>query len=247
MRRLLLGIALGATLAAPAARAQCSSTGGDCPSTFNVTVPTLPSVTGAPVLDIDAVIQDTGAALIHNPNARVFVTVLGGGPDGGGTVLLPDGGTDFSGTPLTAPLSLATFGSNGGVFTSIWDGGAPLFLGDNVLIVSALKPSGARADSVPRTVRFQPVTGGGDGGTPPSTDGGTILDGGTTPDGGTITDGGCTGTGPDGGPICGVTGSALSTASDSGGCSTAAGGPPSFLLMALAVMLAGAGRRAMRS
>ena len=231
MRGFLVGIAIATALASTGARADCSDGGSsNCQPGFSVTVGTLPSSTTAPLLEIDAVIQDNGAALIQNPNAFVFVTVSGDGADGGGVFLEPDGGFGTSPGPFTAPLTLESFTKDGGIFTSSWDGGAALFLGTNTIVVSAVRP-GVRADSVPQLVL---LTVGS-------------ADAGTTPDGGSGGGGGTTDAGflPDGGPAAGAGLHLASASGASGGCTTA-GGPPSFLLMALAVMLAGLARGAMR-
>ena len=71
----------------------------------------IPTITVAPLLDIDAVVQDHGAVFVKNPNTSVFVTVTGSGADGGAPVL-PDGGVSTSGY-LVAPLTLVNFGSDG--------------------------------------------------------------------------------------------------------------------------------------
>jgi len=240
MRGSLVGITIATALASTGARADCNDGGASsdgCQPTFSVTVNALPSATSAPLLEIDAVIQDDGAALIHNPNTMVFVTIRGDGADGGGVILEPDGGFGTSPGPFVAPLALGTFTKDGGVFTSNWDGGASLFLGSNTVVVSAMKP-GAQVDSVPQIVLLK--VGSADAGTNP--DGGSGGGGGTVPDGGPTPDGGFL---SDGGSVAGAGLHLASTAGESGGCSTT-GGPPSFLLMALAVMLAGLGRRAMR-
>jgi len=233
MRGSLVGIALATALASTGARADCNDGGSsdDCQPRFSVSVNALPSVTAAPLLEIDAIIQDNGAALIHNPNAAVFVTVSGDGADGGGVFLEPDGGFGTSPGPFVAPLVLGSFTKDSGVFTSNWDGGASLFLGSNAVVVSAVKPSGTRVDSVPQIVFLTPNTGSGDAGS-------------TQPDAGAPSDAGTTS--PDGGPtFAAALHAATGGGESSAGCTTA-GGPPSFLLMALAVMLAGLARGAMR-
>jgi len=249
MRAPLALIAVATTLVAASARAECESdesggtSDGRCRPVFTVTVPQLPQGTGAPLLEIDAIIQSNGAVFAKGKGA-VFVTVRGPGDAGGGVLVLPDGGTDPSfDRPFTAPLSLANYSVDAGVFTTFFDGGTSLFLGDNAISVSAVKPSGARFDSAPQMVRldlsFDGGSAGSDGG---PTGGGTGSDGGTTGGG---TDGGFL---PDGGPVNGVSAALVGLASSDSvqGCSTTGGGPPSFLLMALAVMLAGLGRSAMR-
>jgi uncharacterized protein (TIGR03382 family) len=252
MRRYLLAIALGTTLTTTGARAQCQDAGnplqdGGCGPAFTVTVGPLPSITGVPLLDIDAIVQDDGSIIGRGPAAggTVLVTVRGPSAVGGGTLVLPDGGTDPTfDRPFTAPLSLGTYGVDAGVFTSYWDGGTSLFLGDNTITVTAVEPAGAQVVSAPQLVKLDLSFDGGsadaglDGGS--GGDAGVGPDGGVTPDGGLSTDAGQTS--PDAGVLAG--GGAGS--SNTEGCSTAAGGPPSFLLMALAVMLAALGRRAMR-
>lgn len=242
MRLHLVAMSLGVTLAAGVARAQCQDGGflpdGGCGRpALTVTMAGLPQITGAPVLDIDATIQDDGSIIPRGPGAggTVFVTVRGPGPSGGGQLIQPDGGVDLSyvDRPFTAALSLVGYSSDGGVFTSIWDGGTSLFLGDNTIFVSATQPLGAHADSAPQMVRLDL---GFDGGTSP--DGGVVPDGGTGSDAGQSGDGGQNG--PDAGAPAGGAGAPTQ------GCSTSPAGPPSFLLMALAVMLAALGRRAMR-
>jgi uncharacterized protein (TIGR03382 family) len=228
MRGSLVGIAIATALASTGARADCNDAGASpdgCRPGFSVALGALPSVTGAPLLEIDAVIQDNGATLIQNPNAAVFVTVRGDGADGGGVILQPDGGFGTSPGPFIAPLSVGTFTSDGGVFASSWDGGASLFLGSNTIVVSAVKPSGERADSAPQIVRLTPSFDGG------GADAGTTTDGGFFPDGGPASQAALRAEAPVG--------------ESSQGCTTT-GGPPSFLLMALGVIFAGLGRRAMR-
>jgi uncharacterized protein (TIGR03382 family) len=243
MRQLLFFLVVSTTLATSSARAECQDGGVDCQPATSVTVSGLPTITAAPLLDIDAVVQDHGAVFVKNPNTSVFVTVSGSSADGGAPVL-PDGGVSTSGS-LVAPLTLVGFGSDGGVFAAAFAGLTPLFLGDNTIIVSAVRPPGTRFDSAPQLVRLDPSFNGGpsDGGA--ASDGGS--GGGTTPDGGVVTDGGGGGgTLPDGGVQS--SGAALVLAAgDSGGCSTTSSGPPSFFLMALTVMLAALGRRGMRS
>jgi hypothetical protein len=232
MRGSLVGITIALALASTGARADCNDGGSSsdgCRPGFSVTVSALPSVTTAPLLEIDAVIQDNGAALTQNPNAEVFVTVSGDGADGGGVFIEPDGGFGTSPGPFVAPLALGTVTKDRGIFTSSWDGGAALFLGSNTVVVSAAKP-GARVDSVPQIVFLTPNTGSGDAGS-------------TQPDAGAPSDAGTTS--PDGGPTFGAALHAATGGESSAGCTTA-GGPPSFLLMALAVMLAGLARGAMR-
>jgi|GEM_PF-3080542 len=254
MRRYVLAVALGTILTTTVAWAQCQDAGdplqdGGCGPAFIVTVGQLPAITSVPLLDIDAIVQDDGSIIGTGAAASgvVFVTVRGPSDAGGGVLVLPDGGTDPTfDHPFTAPLSLATFGIDAGLFTSYWDGGTSLFVGGNTITVTAVEPSGALVVSAPRLVSLDlsfdggstdagPDGGsGGDAGVGP--DGGSSPDGGVTPDGGLSNDAGQTS--PDAG------GGAAS--SSTGGCSTAAGGPPSFLLMALAVMVSALGRRAMR-
>lgn len=249
MRSPLAAISLGLTLAGGAARAQCQDGGfladGGCGSPFTVTVAALPRITSAPLLDIDATILDDGSIIAQGPSAGgyVFVTVRGPGPNGGGRLIQVDGGVDlnYADTPFTATLALTTWGNDGGVLTtSLWDGGTSLFLGDNSIVVSAIEPGGARADSAPQIVTLDLGLGASDAGA----DGGTGADGGVSSDAGTGSDAGQSGDGgqisPDAGAPSGGSGGSTQ------GCSTTPGGPPSFLLMALAVMLAALGRRAMR-
>jgi uncharacterized protein (TIGR03382 family) len=239
MRASVAVIAVATTLAAASARAQCQSdqdggtSDGGCGQIFTVTVPRLPQITGAPLLEVDAIIQDDGAIFAKGPGV-VFVTVRGPSDAGGGVLVMPDGGIDQTlDGPLITPLSPGSYRVNTGVFTTFFDGGTSLFLGDNAITVSAVEPSGARVVSAPQIVRLDLSFDGGS----------TGSDGGPTGGG---TDGGFL---PDGGPANGaspalVTG--LASSDSAQGCSTTNGGPPSFLLMALAVMLAGLGRRAMR-
>ncbi|MGZ3445925.1 MAG: hypothetical protein ACXWLG_10720 [Myxococcaceae bacterium] len=251
MRLHLVAISLGVTLVAGAARAQCQDGGslpdGGCgsPFTFTVTVAALPRITGVPLLDIDATIVDNGSIIPRGPAAggTVFVTVRGPNPGGGGKLIQVDGGVDLNyvDTPFTAQLSLAVWGSDGGVLTtSIWDGGTSLFMGDNTIVVSAVEPTGVRADSAPQMVTLDLGLVTSDAGA----DGGTGADGGVTSDGGTGSDAGQSGdgglTGPDAGAPAGGGGASTQ------GCSTTPAGAPSFLLMALAVMLAALGRHGMR-
>jgi uncharacterized protein (TIGR03382 family) len=249
MRQLLFFLVAATTLVASSARAQCQDGGVGCQPATSVTVSGIPAITAAPLLDIDAVVQDHGAVFVNNPNTSVFVTVSGSSADGGAPVL-PDGGVSTSGS-LVAPLTLVSFGSDGGVFAAAFAGLTPLFLGDNTVTVSAIRPPGTRFDSAPQLVRLDPSFNGGssdggatgDGGVP--TDGGS--GGGPTPDGGVVTDGGGGGvTLPDGG-VQSAGAALVVAAGDSGGCSTTSSGPPSFFLMALTVMLAALGRRGMRS
>ena len=253
MRTQALLAFLAITIASGAARAQCPGQdgGSGCSPTFTLFASPLPHTTAAPVLEIDAVVQDNGAIFAKGPGA-VFVTVRGPGDAGGGALPLPDGGVDPSvNGPLIVPLSPGSYFVNGGVFTTFFDGGTPLFLGSNTITVTALEPSGERLDSTPQIVRLDLALDGGSGG---GSDGGVPTDGGTGggTDGGVPTDGGSGGGNdggflPDGGAIGGASAALVTTvsASDSaGGCSTTDGDPPSFLLMALAVMLLGLGRRA---
>ena len=236
-RALALTLALSVVLAGSSARAQCQtstsldggSVGSSCPPIFTLSVPGLPGTTTAPLLEIDAIIQDTGAVMVKSPQSMVFVTVTGSGADGGGTLVLPDGGTDpsFAGQPFVAALSLTGFVTDGGVFTSTWDGNTSLFAGVNTIVVSALQPSGLRLDSAPQFVTLVVGSGG-------SADGGSS---GGTQDGGVVY-------GADGGVLTQPLRTVIAGESAQG-CSTTAGGPPSFLLMALAVMLVGLGRRAL--
>lgn len=247
MRQLLFFLVAATTLVASSARAQCQDGGVGCQPSTSVTVSPLPAITAAPLLDIDAVVQDRGAVFVNNPNTSVFVTVNGSSADGGAPTL-PDGGVSTTGS-LVAPLTLVTFGSDGGVFAAAFAGLTPLFLGDNTITVSAIRPSGTRFDSAPQLVRLDPSFNGGssDGGA--ASDGGVPTDGGSGSgsDGGVVTDGGGGGgTLPDGG-VQGAGAALVVAAGDSGGCSTTSSGPPSFFLMALTVMLAALGRRGMRS
>jgi uncharacterized protein (TIGR03382 family) len=212
MRHFLFFVVGAATLAATGARAT------------SVSVSALPPVTGAPLLDIDAVVQDVGAVFVENPNSAVLVTITGSGTDGGSPTL-PDGGT--SSAPLVSPLTLVSFGSDGGTFTAAFAGLTPLFVGNNTVIVSAIRPNGVRFDSAPQTVRLDQSLGGG-------SDAGVVTDGGVPSDAGVLLDGG-------------VQSSRAALTSESGGCSTTDSGPPSFFLMALTVMLAALGRRGLRS
>ena len=246
MRQLLFFFVAATILTASSARAQCQDGGVGCQPATSVTFSPLPTITAAPLLDIDAVVQDRGAVFVNNPNTSVFVTVRGSSLDGGAPTL-PDGGVSTGGA-LVAPLTLVSFGSDGGVFAAAFAGLTPLFLGDNTVTVSAIRPTGTRFDSAPQLVRLDPAFNGGpsDGGT--ASDGGIPTDGGSGggTDGGVPTDGGGGITLPDGGFQS--SGAALVVAAgDSGGCSTTSSGPPSFFLMALTVMLAALGRRGMRS
>ncbi len=260
-RSLLTLLLVPAMLSATSARAQCQPVAGQdggangCPPMFSLSVAPLPATTTAPVLEIDTVIQDTGAQLVRSPSAQIFVTVSGSGAGGGGVLVLPDGGTDettYANRPFVAPLAVTGYSSDAGTFTSAWEGKPSLFAGSNSVVVSAIEPSGTRLDSVPQIV-FLDVSSGGsaDGGSGGSADGGSggSADGGSGggADGGSSggSDGGTVG--PDGGVIYAQAGLRASSLSDEStqGCSTTAGGPPSFLLMALAVMGIGLGRRAM--
>jgi len=230
MRRTLHIIAISTTLWATGARAQCEDQAGqgDCRPTTTVSVAPLPSITAAPVLDIDAVVQANGAVFVHNPNAHVLVTVRGTGPDGGGLLPLQDGGVDstHAGEPLLSSLALSGFKVDRGVFTVTFDGGTALFLGDNTITVSAVRPSGMRFESTPQMVKLDP-----------SVDGGGVL-----PDGGVVGGGPL----PDGGFAAGA-GLSLASGDVAQGCSTTGSGSPSFFLMALGVMAVALGRRGMRS
>ena len=254
MRTRLISLLVGITIAGGTARAQTpSGQDGGAPGSgpvFTLSVSSLPQTTAAPILEIDAVVQDNGAVFARGPGV-VFVTVRGPSDAGGGALPLPDGGIDQSvDGPLIVPLSPGNSFTDAGVFTTFFDGGTPLFLGNNTVTVSALDPSGARRDSTPQVVRLDVGLDGGSGG---GTDGGVPTDGGSGggSDGGVPTDGGSGGGtdggfSPDGGPLFGASPALITTTSsgESGGCSTTDGGPPSFLLMALAVVLLGLGRRA---
>ena len=254
MRAHLLFALVVITVASATARAQ-TPTGqdGGAPGpghVFTISVSPLPRTTAAPILEIDAVVQDNGAVFARGPGV-VFVTVRGPSDAGGGALPLPDGGIGQSADgPLIVPLSQGSSFMDAGVFTTFFDGGTPLFLGSNTITVSALEPGGARRDSTPQIVRLDValdggVVGGTDGGVPTDGGAGGGTDGGVPTDGGSGggTDGGFL---PDGGPLIAASPALVTSTSsgESGGCSTADGGPPSFLLMALAVVLLGLGRRA---
>jgi uncharacterized protein (TIGR03382 family) len=240
MRRCAVAIACLAVLGATDARAQCQDAGtaldGGCAPVFNVSVGLLPSITGAPLLQIDAIIQDDGS--IVGPGGAVLVQV--NGPDGGGGILvLADGGTVQHDGPLSTPLSFVSATADAGVTTSVWDGGTLLFLGENTVTVFAAQPTGHTASSTPQLVLLDLSFDAG------SPDAGVTPDGGVAPDGGSSPDAGQPGSdggvgSPDGGGGSPSTGGSSSTE----GCSTT-GGPPSFFLMALGVMFAALGRRAM--
>lgn len=151
MRHFLFCVLGAATLAATGARATSVSVSG------------IQQVPGAPLLEIDAVVQDLGAVFVQNPNSAVLVTVTGPSTDGGPNMLL-DGGV--SSAPLVSPLTLASFGSDGGTFTAAFGGLTPLFVGANSVTVSAFRPNGVRFDSAPQTVTLAAdggvvITGGG--------------------------------------------------------------------------------------
>lgn len=260
MRGSLIALSLALGLTAGNARAQCQDGGspapdggGGCTPAFTVTVAPLPQITGAPLLEIDAVVQDDGSIIGRGGLAggTVYVTVRGTGAGGGGTIIAADGGLETLNVPLDAGLTLGPYTVDGGVFTSLWDGGTSLFLGDNTITVTAVQPTGNQVTSAPQVVRLDLAFDAGspdagvDGGT--GSDGGTGTDAGATADGGTSPDGGATNDAGQSSPDAGTSGGSASTSTgESQGCSTTASSPPSFFLMALAVMLAGLGRRAMR-
>jgi uncharacterized protein (TIGR03382 family) len=250
MCRHALALACLTVLGATTARAQCQDGGtaldAGCAPVFKISVDPLPAITGAPLLQIDAIIEDDGSIVPApgGPGSLVVVQVRGPGSAGGGILVLPDGGSYAYDVPLSAPLQFVGATADAGVTTSIWDGGTQLFLGQNTVSVFAAQPTGRTAESAPQLVLLDLSFDAGslDAGT----DGGTGTDGGVTPDGGAPPDGGAS---PDAGsPASDAGGGSPTTGGNGGsseGCSTT-GGPPSFFLMALAVMLAALGRRAMR-
>src|SRR5512138_777146 len=99
MRTHLLSVLVGITIAGGTARAQTPTgqDGGssDAGQVYTLAVSSLPQTASAPILEIDAVVQDNGAIFAKGPGA-VFVTVRGPSDGGGGALPLPDGGIDQS-------------------------------------------------------------------------------------------------------------------------------------------------------
>ena len=198
--------------------------GVECQPPPSVIVSRFPSITGAPLLDIDAIVQDNGPDFALNPNAHVFVAVHGSGADGGGQlprlndggdfIRLSDGGVASTqvGGPLVSSLRRDDFRVDGGVFTTEFEGSTRLFLGENTVTVAAVRPSGAQTESTPQMVRLDPNFGREGDDLQSRNDG-------------------------------------LSSASGESaqGCSTTGGDPPWFLLMAVTVILAGLGHQKIRS